>query len=115
MFKLAHRYQVQHIQDYAARAIHFAMEVENCVEIAIMANLYEDQDLLEDALKVGAMPENTYLFHCKCYYYYVSIISMILQMIKANLQEIKKSASWHILEDKHPKLITKMLTDAGQK
>ncbi len=60
MFRLAHRYQVQHIIDYSARFLADSVTPGNALEVAIIAeqHLHDDMtkdvcnDMLREALRV---------------------------------------------------------------
>ena len=78
---LGDKYDVQPVKKLMLTHLHATLNAHNASDMAILAHLHQEKKLEEAALKT----------------------------IKKNLQTVKDTEGWQLIEDKYPKLLTRLL------
>ncbi len=81
VYALGHKYQVEEVTAAVCRHLRATMNLLNVTDIAVMAHVYGEAELLDDALKV--MRENT--------------------------EVVKVTPGWRLIETRYPEILTKLV------
>ncbi len=81
MYALGHKYQIADVTKTMIEEIIYKMEPDNLVQVAIMSDLYQEQELLE----------------------------YTLNMMKEHVKDIHGDKDWRLLETNHPEILTKLI------
>ena len=81
MYALGHKYQVEEVTAAVCLHLRVTMNLHNVADIAIMANMYGEAELMDDALK----------------------------MMRENKEVVKTSPGWRLIESSYPEILTKLV------
>ncbi len=86
VYALGHKYQVEEVTTAVCRHLRATMNLLNVTDIAVMAHVYSEAELLDDALK----------------------------MMRENTEVVKVTPGWRLIETRYPEILTKLLLSMKQ-